>query len=527
MTSCSRLTLFSLMLPLMAAPGALYADDGVPALLQFAEQYQRHDPQQMLRDKAQPVQEPARVSQVREPTAHQQQQLAATRKGLREKEAQLERQHATIQSLQQELTALRVASTLTAPDHATSPQDLTALREFAISVRQALNLTPQERQTQVLIAEAQEAVAQQKRLATERGQQIELLKRQLADVPKQLDTEPQRLALQEKLAAAEKLNQQRQRSNEQEKVAAAAVLEQQKAASAKVISELEQQLAQLQEKNKAQAGQVEEHRQQLAAALEIKAKSAQQLDEANERASKAEQALLASNQTQKRLHDEIGGLRSRAKLLPESQTLTTPLGQQSYAAGVALGRDIQTLLTERKGWGIAPDKTALLAGVIDTFNGHYQLSEALLASSLAESEKTVNAARDKAAKEQHAKGESFVSEFKKKKGTKKSPTGFWFRVDYPGDEAISATSRVDIVVKETLIDGQVIQDMERNGKVLSQLLSAYPPLFREAIGYLKNHGSLTMVVPPELAYGEAGYAPQIPPNATMVYELRVVDVDKG
>lgn len=36
-----------------------------------------------------------------------------------------------------------------------------------------------------------------------------------------------------------------------------------------------------------------------------------------------------------------------------------------------------------------------------------------------------------------------------------------------------------------------------------------------------------MVVPPALAYGETGYAPQIPPNATMVYELRIVDVDNG
>lgn len=82
-------------------------------------------------------------------------------------------------------------------------------------------------------------------------------------------------------------------------------------------------------------------------------------------------------------------------------------------------------------------------------------------------------------------------------------------------------------MKETLAGGRVIQDMDRSGKVLSQPLSAFPPLFREAIGYLKNHGSLTMVVPSALAYGEAGYPPQIPPNATMVYQLRIVDVGKG
>lgn len=45
---------------------------------------------------------------------------------------------------------------------------------------------------------------------------------------------------------------------------------------------------------------------------------------------------------------------------------------------------------------------------------------------------------------------------------------------------------MDIVVKESLTDGSVIQDMDRSGKVMSQPLSAYPPLFREAIGHLKT-----------------------------------------
>lgn len=455
MISCSRQTFFSLMLPLMTVSGALYADDGVPVLLQFAEQYHQRGVQEMPANKQQPTQMPVqkptvKASQVREPTANQRQQLTAAHKALREKEAQLERQQAAIQSLQQELTALRVASTLRVPNTAPSQQDFTALSEFARNVRQALNLTSTERQAQALIAEAH-----------------------------------------------------------------------------KTMSELQVQLTQLQDKNRKQAQQLEDNGLQLAAALEENAKSAQQLEQVSKRANEAEQERVAGNQVEKSLREEIDGLRSRASLLPDKQTLMKPQEQQSYAAGVALGRDIQTLLAERKTWGIAPDKTALLGGMIDTFNGHYQLSEALLASALAESEKAVNTARDKAAKDQQAKGESFVSEFRKKKGTKKSSTGFWYRVDYLGDEAIAETSSVDIVVKEMLTDGRVIQDMDRSGKVLSQPLSAYPPLFREAIGYLRNHGSLTMVVPPELAYGEVGYAPQIPPNATMVYELRVVNADKG
>jgi hypothetical protein len=38
------------------------------------------------------------------------------------------------------------------------------------------------------------------------------------------------------------------------------------------------------------------------------------------------------------------------------------------------------------------------------------------------------------------------------------------------------------VVKEPLTDGTVIQDLYLSGKVLTQLLKVYPPLFREAIG---------------------------------------------
>lgn len=455
MISCSRQTFFSLMLPLMTASGALYADDGVPVLLQFAERYHQQGVQEIPANKQQPTQIPVqkptvKVSQAREPATNQRQQLMAVHKTLREKEAQLERQQAAIQSLQKELTTLRVASTLTAPNTAPSQQDFTALSEFARGVRQALNLTPTERQAQALIAEAH-----------------------------------------------------------------------------KTMGELQVQLAQLQDKNRKQAKQLEDNGLQLAAALEENAKSAQQFEQVSKRASEAEQERVAGNQVEKRLRKEIDDLRSRATLLPDKLALTKPQEQQSYAAGVALGRDIQTLLAERKMWGIDPDKTTLLGGMIDTFNGHYQLSEAVLASALAESEKTVNAGRTKAAKDQQAQGESFVSEFRKKKGAKKSSAGFWYRVDYLGDEAIAETSLVDIVVKEMLTDGRVIQDMDRSGKVLSQPLSAYPPLFREAIGHLRNHGSLTMVVPPELAYGEAGYAPQIPPNATMVYELRVVDADKG
>ncbi|MBH3200970.1 FKBP-type peptidyl-prolyl cis-trans isomerase, partial [Serratia marcescens] len=333
--------------------------------------------------------------------------------------------------------------------------------------------------------------------------------------------------LQQQLAQLQKERDGQRQQVEQQEKSLKTALAQQKAEAAKVAGELQQQLAQLQEKNKTQTEQAKTLEQRLVTATTESAQAAQQRDKATQQAEKTATELAAAHQAQQALREELDGLRSRAKWLPDTQSLKKKPEQQSYAAGVALGRDIQTMLAERKNWGINPDKTVLLAGVIDTFNGRYQLSDAQLTNALAESEKAVNDARNQAAKTQASKGEAFVAEFKKKKGTQKSPAGFWYRIDYAGDEVIKENARVDIVVKESLTDGSVIQDMDRSGKVMSQPLSAYPPLFREAIGHLKNHGSLTMVVPPALAYGETGYAPQIPPNATMVYELRIVDVSNG
>ncbi len=573
MTPRARKALLSLMIPLAFAPAVAAADDDVPALLQFAERYQRQDAPAAEADAAvtqpqAPQKSASRQLQTREATA-QKQQLAQWQKALREKDARLEQQQASIQSLQQELTALRVASSLAAADKPAPAPDLSALSDFASGVRQALNLTPQERKAQAQIAEAQAALARQKQQTEERDRRIASLEQRLAALPKQSDNAQQQV-WQEKLAAAQAANDKARQRYEQDRKAAAAELEQQRAEAAKALGvlqqqltqlqkeqesqrqhggqqeknlkmaldqqkaeaakatgELQQQLAQLQEKNKTQTEQAKALEQRLAALTAESAQAAQQRDKAAQQADKTATELAAAHQAQQALREELDGLRSRAKWLPDRQALKKKPEQQSYAAGVALGRDIQTMLAERKNWGITPDKTALLAGVIDTFNGHYQLSDAQLTSALAESEKAVNDARNQAAKTQASKGEAFVAEFQKKKGTQKSPSGFWYRIDYAGDEAITENARVDIVVKESLTDGRVIQDMDRSGKVMSQPLSAYPPLFREAIGHLKNHGSLTMVVPPALAYGETGYAPQIPPNATMVYELRIVDVSNG
>ncbi|EIM8480863.1 FKBP-type peptidyl-prolyl cis-trans isomerase [Serratia marcescens] len=289
----------------------------------------------------------------------------------------------------------------------------------------------------------------------------------------------------------------------------------------KVLTNLTSQRDALEAERKVQLAVITQKESALSALQADKQALQKRADGLQQQVSAADARLVKQEQELMLLSDDAEQLRERAKWLVKPENLGQAEGRQAYAAGSALGRDIIEMLDERKNWGVKADRQTVLAGVIDAFSGQYQLTTDVLTKALAESEFVVNKAREKAIAGQLKKGEAFVADFKKQKGVKQSASGFWYRVDYAGDEGIAEDAIVEVVVKESLTDGTVIQDMDVGGNVLSQSLDAYPPLFREAIGHLRNHGTLTMVVPPALAYGEDGYPPKVPPNATMVYELRV------
>ncbi|CRY55666.1 FKBP-type peptidylprolyl isomerase [Yersinia intermedia] len=252
------------------------------------------------------------------------------------------------------------------------------------------------------------------------------------------------------------------------------------------------------------------------------------------------QALAASTDSQKNLliqaeldnkvkelanaRAESASLQARSPRQVTGDALKDIQPREDYAAGVSLGEEILQMQEERQRWGVISDKQMILAGIADTFAGKRVLVDDELNKVLATAEKKVADAREKISVAQRQKGTTYTNEFKKDKRVRQASSGFWYRIDYAGDIEIPSTASVDVIVKETLIDGTVIQDMDANGATLSQPLADFPPLFKEAISLLKKHGSMTLVVPPELAYGEKGYPPKVPPNATMIYTLRIAEV---
>ncbi|WEE04642.1 FKBP-type peptidyl-prolyl cis-trans isomerase N-terminal domain-containing protein [Serratia marcescens] len=209
-------------------------------------------------------------------------------------------------------------------------------------------------------------------------------------------------------------------------------------------------------------------------------------------------------------------------LLAERQQAASAADKQAYAAGVSLGRDILHLQQENRRAGLEADTQLLLAGIADTLAGRLRLDEAAIDGALHTAQQRLQQALQTQAPPRD--DNAYLANFVRQEGVKQDALGFYYRVDYAGSGAIGADDRVDIVVRESLTDGRVVKDMELAGTVISQPLTRYPPLFRAAIEKLQRHGAITLVVPPALAYGKQGNPPAIPPNATMIYTLRIADV---
>ncbi len=424
--------------------GVALADDGVPALLQFAEQYQRQNivptnekAAPVDRESGQKKREPAKRPSDNNKPASPAKAFTLTQE-LLARDQQLARQRMELTMLRQELAALRAEKAT--PSVATLP-DSSTLQKWIAGLGAAWRGSPDAQRAEALLRQATQETAQSRATAAQAERRVT-----------ELESAAQALA--QTLA-------QRQR-------------EHQEALNA------------------------------LRAALE-----------------ESEQKRAGEQKATQQAREDLLALRKRLQWEMTPEQLKDDRKRLSYAAGSALGRDIQGVVAERQSWGVPVDRDSLLAGVIDSVSGRLRLPPDELNALTAQADANAVAAREKRVNEQRRRDEDYLTQFSQQKDVKQSAMGFWYRVDYAGEGALAPTTVVDVVVKETLTDGTVIQDMELSGKVLSQPLSEYPPLFREAISHLHNHGSLTMVVPPALAYGETGYPPKVPPNATMIYELRI------
>lgn len=94
-----------------------------------------------------------------------------------------------------------------------------------------------------------------------------------------------------------------------------------------------------------------------------------------------------------------------------------------------------------------------------------------------------------------------------------------------GDEAVSGAT-VSVHYVGTLEDGEKFDSSRDRGQPFQFTLGSGQviPGWDEGIQGMKVGGVRKLTIPPELGYGEMGSPPVIPPNATLVFEVELLEV---
>lgn len=123
-------------------------------------------------------------------------------------------------------------------------------------------------------------------------------------------------------------------------------------------------------------------------------------------------------------------------------------------------------------------------------------------------------------------GEEFLAKNKQEAGVVELPSGLQYKIINPGDTKLMPKATDTVVVHYTgsLIDGKVFDSSKNYGKPITFPLNQVIPGWTEGVQLIGKGGKIMLYIPSKLAYGEKGAGNAIPGNATLIFEIELVDV---
>ena len=118
----------------------------------------------------------------------------------------------------------------------------------------------------------------------------------------------------------------------------------------------------------------------------------------------------------------------------------------------------------------------------------------------------------------------FFATLKDKKGVIATPSGLHYEIVTPGTgDFPKATDVVKVHYTGTLVDGTVFDSSVQRGEPVEFPLNGVIPGWTEGVQKIAKGGKIKLYVPFQLAYGEEGRPPTIPPAATLLFEVELLD----
>ena len=207
-----------------------------------------------------------------------------------------------------------------------------------------------------------------------------------------------------------------------------------------------------------------------------------------------------------------------------NSNLKTPKDKLSYA----IGMDVASSL-KRIGADVDP---AIMAGAFkDALSGSptqmtdAQVKETLMAfqqEMVGKRQAEAKAAGDKAKGE----GDAFLAANKTKEGVKTTASGLQYKVITEGTGATPTTAdTVSCHYRGTLVNGTEFDASRKHGdQPVSFPVTGVIKGWTEALQMMKVGSKYQLFIPSELAYGEAGRPPVIPPNSALIFDIELIGI---
>ena len=107
----------------------------------------------------------------------------------------------------------------------------------------------------------------------------------------------------------------------------------------------------------------------------------------------------------------------------------------------------------------------------------------------------------------------------------KTPSGMLYNEVFAGiGEQATLASTVSVHYHGTLTDGTVFDSSVDRGQPIKFPLRNVIKGWQEGVAMMRTGGKATLVIPSDLAYGDKGSPPVIPPGATLVFEVELIEI---
>jgi FKBP-type peptidyl-prolyl cis-trans isomerase FklB len=138
----------------------------------------------------------------------------------------------------------------------------------------------------------------------------------------------------------------------------------------------------------------------------------------------------------------------------------------------------------------------------------------------------MQAAMEKKTGKAREEGQAFLENNKKDPAVKVTASGLQYKVITSGKgKSPKASDKVTVHYTGKLLDGTVFDSSVESGQPATFGVNQVIPGWTEALQLMKEGDKWLLFIPSDLAYGERGAGGQIPPHATLIFEVELLKVN--